>query len=215
MRYGTGSFKVRFWGKLNLVLKFQEMRLNLVLISTLVFINSASSCMSYQSHIGDSFTDACTIKENVNLYLPEIKINFKKIIAQGKDECVLEIVDSLTIKFITTSDKKYLQCLDTICQISDGYLKEHLWSIGKLMFYKNFSPFFEYLYERKNESDNCLIDLFIVSISVELNEAENRIEKRGEIDKYIENQIDNFKLSNDKIVFLKGLQAKFNDKILD
>ncbi len=148
------------------------------------------------------------------IYL-KLKEILKKLVPQGKDECLLEIVDSLAVKFINTSDNNYLQCLESICQTSDGYLKEHLWSIGKRMFYENFYPFFEFLYERKGESDNCLNELFIVSISVELNQAENRSEKRSEIDKYIKNQISKYKLSYDKIVFLESLQAKFNDKILD
>lgn len=163
----------------------------------------------------DTTIDACIIKDNIENYLSEINKNAKSIISKGKDECVLALLDTLALRYISETNEEYLKSLERICEVSDGYVSEYLWTIGQKLFYNNFNGYFKYIYTRQEQKNSCLKELLIKSISVELNEAKDKQTKKKNIEDYINRQIVENKLSQKEIDFLRSIEKKFNGKILD
>ncbi len=157
--------------------------------------------------------DACEIMKNVDKNLDVIKKKPREIL-NGDDNCVLRLLDSLTYKFINKKDMMYLEVLDSICQVADGYVGEAYWDIGIELFYKNFKGYFQYLYRHQN-TENCLERVFVEAVSVEMNMAEDRERAKQEIDTFLRNKIIELKLSEKEIEYLKKLQAQFDPSMID
>jgi len=83
-----------------------------------IFLTNPVMCQDKQYKI-----DICDKKEALEK-LDVVQKNAKEIISKANDNCVLEFLDTLTALFIDTRQRKYIQTLDSICQIADGYVGE-------------------------------------------------------------------------------------------
>ncbi|EQB63652.1 MAG: hypothetical protein RBG1_1C00001G1231 [candidate division Zixibacteria bacterium RBG-1] len=157
--------------------------------------------------------DACEILKNIDGNLDVIERNADKIIL-GNDNCVLDLLDSLTYKFVNNNEMKYIEALDSICQVADGYVGEAYWDIGREIFHKNFKGYFKYLYDHRSKND-CMEKRLIDGVSFEIHMAEDRENAKQEIDAFLRNKIIELKLTESEIEYLKKLQARFDPGMYD
>ncbi len=84
----------------------------------------------------------------------------------GDDSCVLNIIDSLAFKFISTNEIIYLSALDSVCKYSDGYISEYLFHIYMEMFENDFASFIQYIGNQidVNKIALCSIDMLAMGL---------------------------------------------------
>ena len=151
--------------------------------------------------------------KNIEKNLDVIRKNADEIL-KGYDNCVIALMDSLTLKFIKSNELKYIETLDSICRVSDGYVGEILAEECEELFYKNFKGFFQYLYRHRNDN-NCFENQLVWEISLEMNMAEDREKAKREVDSYLKDKIRELKLSEREIEYLKKIQAQFDPAKFD
>jgi len=144
-----------------------------------------------------------------------VKKNAYKIIISNNDDCVVDMIDSITNNFIQSSKLFYIEAMDSIYKVSDGYVTEALIYNYEVIFQKNFNAFFNYVYiNRENKTAN-IKGYFIMSGSIVLSEAKNKVEKRKEMKEYMMQIAKKNNYSIDKINYLIELEKQFDEKGLD
>lgn len=111
-----------------------------------ILLNNPAVCQNKQDKI-----DICNKKVALT-NLETVQRNAKEIITTSNDDCVLGLLDTLTILFIKTQQTKYIKTLDAICQIKDGYVGEYFWEITEKLVFQSFGSFIEYLSLQKESS---------------------------------------------------------------
>ena len=95
------------------------------------------NCQSLRANM-ISDTICLTVKDSI---LEALDQNPKKFISSIRnDKCLLSFLESLGNKAIITRQRRYLYSLNTICQISDGYLGDGIGGVASEIFEKD--PFF-------------------------------------------------------------------------
>jgi hypothetical protein len=164
-------------------------KLNKILL--LVLICNKINCQNNAVKI-----DICNKKAAI-ANLKMIEANAKQIITSSNDDCVLELLDTLTVLSIKTKEVKYLQTLNEICKISDGYVSEYYIDITEKLVYKNFSVYTSFLALQK---DRCLEKFLIQRMS-----GENQ---KKEVVKFIDKELKD-KIDLKKKNYLLELRKKF------
>ncbi len=120
------------------------------------------------------------------------------------DNCYLALIDSLTERFIRTSDVQYMECLELISSVRDGYVAEYFPEIGKNLYYCNFAGFIDFIYSKKNSSFNPMENVFIEAVAEEI-----YLDKNGvNLSKYFKSQIKKNELDKEKKKYLSNLIEK-------
>jgi len=148
-------------------------------------------------------------------YLAFIQSHAKEILQDSSSKFVLNMIAQIANQFIYTSDFIYVATLDTIYKNADGYIGEALDEAGEAIFNKNFNSFFNYVFKNRTNKDSKIKDFFIEVGSYVLSEAEDRSGKRIELTKYMMRFARINKYSSQKIMYLKELESKFDETILD
>jgi len=161
--------------------------------------NSEEELMYNEITINESL---CSAVKNIEKHLSKIIDNSKSYIKNQEDKCVLALLDTISKKAINDKDIQYIEALEAICKVSDGYVSEALMEIARVQFYDNFNNLITYCYSERN----CLQESVIDALSMEVSGSENRITKRKEIDNYIQLQIRQHKYSKEKIEYIKQLE---------
>lgn len=154
----------------------------------------------------------CETATNIDAYLQEINITPRKFInGQVDDNCVLAIVKAISDKSISTGEDKYLEALNAICGISDGYLSEYLLEIGTYQLYDNFQKLTEYLVAQGSSS--CLRRVIIESVSMEMSVGGEL--KTAEINRYLDSRLEESGLSEERASFIKEMRKEFDPSMFD
>lgn len=177
-----------------------------VLVSYLIFIMAAISAIAQ--------VNMCkkVLSGEELLY---IKFNAKQVIQTNPDTCVLRSLKYLTESYVKTSRPIYIETLDCIQWVSDGYLSEYFWYLGKELINGNFNGFFSYVYENRSSRKTNVRSWFIESASVILNaeEKNERESKRKELKHMMLHEASKYSYNKDKIKYLKQLVKQFNPNI--
>lgn len=153
----------------------------------------------------------CAATQDIENVLSKIIINPNLYIKNQKDECVLNLLDSLSEKAIKTNDTKYLEVLEAICKVGDGYLSEALMDLSGRQFYENFFTLINFCYA----GNKCLRNAIIEALSMEVSTSENPAKKRVEIGKFVREEISKANFNNAKIQYIEQLVKEINPKKFD
>lgn len=118
--------------------------------AALIFIlfSNPAVCQNKQGKV-----DMCD-KKVALANLENIQKNAKAIITASNDDCVLGLLDTLTSLFINTQQTKYIQTLDAVCKVNDGYVSEHFLDLIEKLTFESFNSFVDYM--ALQQADNCL-----------------------------------------------------------
>src|SRR4051812_43796626 len=70
----------------------------------------------------------------------------------GNDSCVLGYIDTLAGSFIADTSRVAIVILDSLAEVSDGYVSEDLCNVNVKLFYEATVPYLEYLYASDEHS---------------------------------------------------------------
>jgi hypothetical protein len=96
---------------------------------------------------GQNLCDKKWICNNLEL----IQSDAKNILLQSPDDCVLRFLDTLNDLYNTTKELQFINTLDAVCKISDGYVSEYFWGITDSLIEKSFKQYVHYLAEQPNQ----------------------------------------------------------------
>ena len=130
----------------------------------------------------------------------------------SSDNCLLQLLDSIVIGYDRRGEIGELVALDSLCSVSDGFLSEYFWEIGASLIHNSFEGYFDYIFTNRN---SCLITIFVESISVEINGSLDRLEKKKEIDQFLDLHIKTMNMNAEQKRFLTELRSQINPNILD
>jgi len=118
-----------------------------------------------------------------------------------EEECIFALIDELSNEFIKTSNKFYLEALDTLNSHSDGFLSEYFMDVSVRMFNQNFKALVLYLYTNKNSSfESTLVDGLSMELSVLNDEA--RKNRHDEIIAFVGRKIKQYNFSENQEDFI-------------
>ena len=148
--------------------------------------------------------EKCVLIDSFEIYIIRIRENgFKP--QNYDDTCVLKFVDKLS--FISINTPLYLNDLNIVSDISDGYLSEHFMSVLSNQFYNNFDNLMRYLFlNRKSRLNNFLIEELSMKVSLK--------GEKEKIQKHINNKIKSIE-SEDYIEFVKNVEAKIDPSMFE
>jgi len=176
-------------------------------------IEKNQKSVKVEQQVENNQTD-CEIATQVDLFVDEIANN-PSVYVNGKinDNCVLSLIDSLSIRAINTHQDKYFNALGAICSISDGYVSEYFLDIGVYQFYQNFNHLIDYTFQQSQKGENCLRKMIIEAISMQISDGGDKKEK--EVVEFIERKIKEYHFPKEKVVFIKQLQKEFDPSMFD
>lgn len=121
-------------------------------------------------------TEKCLLTEDLFNTIDLVKKDIKSLLKENEtnDNCVLALLDSLADRFIRTSDTIYINCLEIIANVSDGYLSEYFPFLCQNLYHNNFKGFFNYLYMKSENDEKVLEMLFVEGVSYEIEERKNK-----------------------------------------
>ena len=121
-------------------------------------------------------TEKCLLTEDLANSMELVKKDIKSLLKENdtNDNCVLALLDTLTVRFNKTSDTEYIHCLEIIANVSDGYLAEYFPFLCQIMYHDNFNGFFDYIYSKRVTSENKLEMFFIEGVSYEIEDYKNK-----------------------------------------
>lgn len=101
----------------------------------------------------------CKYQTNVDEYYKAIieDLNKEQIF---KDSCTLTLLDTLKIKYLKTTNNKYLDVIDKIATYSDGYLSEYVNDIVYELTIANTENFINYLCSHSKNMDSGMAFFF-------------------------------------------------------
>lgn len=95
-------------------------------------------------------TGSCSHLANFPESLSQMHQN-PKVILDGKDSCLFPLIDSIASRYAFDGSIEYLQTLDTICSVSDGYVADYLSSAVSTVYMARPLEVIRYLYAVKGE----------------------------------------------------------------
>lgn len=153
--------------------------------------------------------NTCMVSFSVNSYLDSIVSTPKSFINDyHPDSCVLSLLDTLSQKAIQTREVRYLQALEAVCIIKDGYVSEYLLEIGTFQFYQNFESVLHYMFSNHESGNNPIRELIIEAISMQISDGGAKAE--DELKEYVSSKANTAKLYKGEVDFLMQLQKDFN-----
>lgn len=137
-----------------------------------------------------------------------------KIILKGKDACVLSLIDSIT-NYILKNDSVFIECLDSLFRVSDGYVSEYFLEIGTKLFYKKFALMTRYAYRERNTRKGNIEKLLVESLSSELSDTDNKMEYNKKIKNFMNTEFVKNKFSDNEIKYAKQMMSKLDPSKFD
>ena len=169
--------------------------------------------LSGSSQTGVRQVNACSIlKKPLNADL--IKHNAKAII-KGKDACVLSLIDSVSHYILKRKDFAFIECLDSLYSVSDGYVSEYFLEIGTKLFYKKFGLIIKYAYKEKYNPQGSIEKLVIESLSSELSDTDNKNIYKKKLDDFMKKEFVKNNFTLDEIKYANKLESKINSSKFD
>jgi hypothetical protein len=158
--------------------------------------------------------NACyLVKGEINF--KQINDNAREIILNGKDECVIKLLDKIYDSTKTTNYYPSFKALSTICSISDGYVSEYLTEISFRLVINNFNNLFAYIYKPNSKLNTALEKFIIEGIALHINNSKNIISEKKKIFTYLVNQKKRLNMSNLQIVYIDKLIKKVEYFMVD
>lgn len=112
----------------------------------------------------------CEYSQNLDNYLDEIISNPKKFVNDRTDDnCVLSLIDALNTRSINGQDERYFKAIGAICNISDGYVSEHLTTIAVKQYYHNLKGILDFV-----KKDSCFREMVVMGLSMEVSVGGNK-----------------------------------------
>jgi len=121
-----------------------------------ILLNNPAVCQNKQDKI-----DICD-KKVALANLDAVQKNAKEIITTSNDNCVLGLLDTLTALFIKTEQIKYIETLDAICKVSDGYVSEYFWELTEKLVHQSFGAYTGFLSTQK---ERCMEKFLLQTIT--------------------------------------------------
>jgi hypothetical protein len=177
-------------------------------ILTLSFIGI---CLISTSQNPVKKVNACNVWEQKNP-IRYIRNNPKTLL-NGKDVCVLSLLDTLGKLYIRKDTMEALICLDSLYKYSDGYVSEYFLEVGEKIFFNQFKKSMKYIY--KNRSGSKLKQLIVYSISSRLSDSKDSKNEKKKIDDFMNKEIQKGGFSNAEIGFIQKLKDEFNDQLFN
>jgi hypothetical protein len=164
---------------------------NIILFSML--LNNPAVCQNKPSKV-----DICD-KKSALANLEAVRQNAKEIITTSNDNCVLGLLDTLTTLFITTKETKYIQTLDAICKVSDGYVSEYFWELTEKLVHQNFGAYTEFLSMQK---ERCMEKFLLQTMTTE--------QRKKDVTDFIDKELKVSAIKAEKKKYLLELRKKVN-----
>jgi len=146
----------------------------------------------------------CDIAASIDEYLEELINNPRKIIDFSNDDCALDIMNKLSSNAIELREAKYLKALNSICEISDGYVGEHLMTLVVEQFYRNLEELLSFA-----EEESCFKKEIILGLSMDVSVGGEKTRKE------IESHITKANLSEEKSKIASELLSKIDPSLFD
>ena len=120
-----------------------------------------------------------------------------------EDHCVSSLLDSLSKRFIATSDYRYIVPLDSFCSCNDEFLSEVYCAKIENVFWGNFKSYLDYLFLTRNRKcmEQALLEAF--------NGYETNYEMKVSLIKNLDKAITETK-DTERKKYLNNLKAKFH-----
>lgn len=146
--------------------------------------------------------DICN-KGEILLILDQVEKDPKEILTNASDDvCVLEFLDTLTHCFIATGEYRYLNVLEAVCNVSDGYVSEYFIEITQTLVNENFAAYTNYL----SNGNRCLEVLLLEATTVYGDV------KKEELFHWIDLELSKTETTTGKKEYLKNLKLKVDGK---
>lgn len=108
---------------------------------------------------------ACEILENFPESVNKISGNSRAVLS-GRDDCVQELIDSLTSQFIVSKKLQYIAALDSLTRVSDGYVSDYLGGTNYELFMKALPEYIHYL--QSIEYDSRMRETLVYGLKAEV-----------------------------------------------
>lgn len=179
-----------------------------------IIILLSISCSSGQQ-VNSGESNACVISKSLDVQIENINTNSKVIIKNSEDNCIINLLDSLTRFAIKGNDDKYLSCIESFAKVSDGYVSEYFLEIGAELFYKNFFNSIMYIFKKRYSEDNYLEKVLIEAISMEMSDADDIFSYKKKLNVFIDNEIKKSNYSKEHLEYINLLKSKFDPNLFD
>jgi hypothetical protein len=93
--------------------------------------------------------DACRMLGHATSSLDTLRRWPRTLLTGGSDTCIIALLDSLADAFERSGDAAYLEVLDSIHAVDDGYVAEYVSEVVARAARARFAMVFEYLFERR------------------------------------------------------------------
>lgn len=186
----------------------KEYLLGLFLIIFSISYNVSYGCVVYTQtfeeklNIQSNSKDTCDFLVNFEMFIvnPDSFINRSFYM---QDDCVLKLMDTLTVMYLATGKLKYISTLEYLCSSSDGYIRQYYWVISRRLFEENFQLYTNYLYNNK-ENGICLIGYIEIGLKKLFYRNNSRYPDSQELFQFIHKKVALNNLSDDELIFLLG-----------
>lgn len=187
--------------------------MHLKCLTFILFITVFISCADAPDKLS---YNGCQLATNSKLDMEFVRQNAARIIKSSEDNCVLLLLDTLTVRIIRSDAREYLEGLASFSEISDGYVSEYFMEIGTKLFYQDFKIFFIYIYDKYSaKKSNPLERVMIEAVSMQLSDADSPKEMQKEIDDHIESEIRKNNFTKDQLTYLATVRKKFDPDLFD
>ncbi len=158
--------------------------------------------------------DPCIVLASFTRYLPDIALQTHSIL-HGNDSCVIELIDTLVDRFSSSGELIYIVTLDSIVNAADGYIGEYLDEVLGKMFYTQFPVLISYIYKNTRPPRRSLRDFVVGSLSLEVSNAQDKKNKRKQIESFAKLMAKRSHLGPEEMEFLRSLLLDINEDYLN
>lgn len=154
----------------------------------------------------DSSDLSCMALRKIDTYLDSIR-RTPKLFFQDNDNCVTALIDSISRKFIQTSNAKYLNALASMCDKSDGYVSECLgYSLLDILKSRP-QELCNYLYSQRKKHTKDMMFLLVAEVTME---ESPDTEARKDFFVIVNEQVKNKKVRNYILSSYKKIASKID-----
>ena len=154
----------------------------------------------------DSSDLPCMALRKIDTYLDSIR-RTPKLFFQDNDNCVTALIDSISRKFIQTSNAKYLNALASMCDKSDGYVSECLGYNLLDILKARPQELCNYLYSQRKKNTKDMMFLLVAEVTME---ESPDTEARKDFFVIVNEQVKNKKVRDCILSSFKKIEAKID-----
>ncbi len=118
-----------------------------------------SSALAKRSTNSGTNDITCVAVKSIDSHIDSILSKPKLYLQSKRDDCILQLIDSMSAKYLATKNEKYMRCLESISAVSDGYVAEDIGIVLYRMFVKDPTLLCSYIYEQRSSNSKLIMQL--------------------------------------------------------